>query len=244
MFVSKYSLTPFSCNRNRTVLFRMVGGPGRDQASDCCFCLSLRTGAILIGCSNCLLYLSLFTAYLLTHNTPGPATLTTHTQDIGVFFLFCTQVLTQTASWLRCFHRFIKLKISVQMLVNCLLVLGAVRRAPGQLTPWLTVSGLTCLVLLLLLLFTLLLGPTGLQLSTLQYSVTLAASTVFTAAQIFSWFVVFTMRCNARLAAVARPAKPGPPPPGDSRGADWGGQAIAGGSTILHIIASGDDIYG
>ena len=141
-------------------------------------------------------------------------------------------------------HRFIEVKISVQISVNCLLVLGAVRRSSGLLIPWLTVSGLTCLMLLLLLLFTLLLGPTGLQLSTLQYSVTLAASTVFTAAQIFSWFVVFTMRCNARLAAVARPAKPGPPPPGDSRGADWGGQAIAGGSTILHIIASGDDIYG
>ena len=227
----------------------MVGGPGRDRASDCCFCLSLRTGAIVIGCSNCLLYLALFTAYLLTHNTLGPATLTTHTQDIGVFFLFCTQVLIQilhTGTNSNCTVDLLN-RSSVQMLVNCLLVLGAARRAPGRLTPWLTVSGLTCLVLLLLVLFTLLLGPTGLQLSSLQYSLTLAAATAFTAAQIFSWFVVFTMRCHgryrARLAAVARPAKPGPPPPYCQVTAGAPGredpppsysQATAAGSTPLH----------
>ena len=89
----------------------------------CCFCLTLRSGSLVIGIGNCLFYIACFLWYLTSNSFGAPISesLTFTNLDISVFVIFL-----------------------VQLVVNLLLIVGAVRRLPSHIFPWICANAVFC----------------------------------------------------------------------------------------------------
>jgi len=145
----------------------------------CCICLTLRSGSIIIGIANCLLYLGMLTWYLTSPNidTGGVRDgLNITSLDISVFSIF-----------------------SVQVLINLLLLVGSVKKIPSHLLPWLCANAVCLVIAMICIVITILFGTTKLSLNYEEYVASLTTLGIFTAVSLFCWIVVFTFRKNLVL---------------------------------------------
>eukprot|EP00092_Neocalanus_flemingeri_P093160 GFUD01118378.1.p1 GENE.GFUD01118378.1~~GFUD01118378.1.p1 ORF type:complete len:243 (+),score=68.26 GFUD01118378.1:325-1053(+) len=150
-------------------------------ANSCCFCLTLRSGTILIGIGNCLLYLCMFTWYLTssTIDTGGLRDgLEVTSLDISIFSIFF-----------------------VKTLVNILLLVGAVKRIPSLTLPWLCANAVSMMIAMVFIGFTILFGTTKLNLNYSEYVTSLTIMGMVTGINLFCWIVVFTFRKNLIIEA-------------------------------------------
>jgi len=150
--------------------------------NSCCFCLTLRSGSILIGAGNCLLYLILFSWYLLSHGSLDASGLEESfgvtSLDISIFSIFC-----------------------VQNLVNISLVVGAVKRNHSHTFPWLCANVVSIMIFMFCIGVTILFGTTKLSLNYSEYVTSLAIMGLITGINLFCWIVVFTFRKNLMMEA-------------------------------------------
>eukprot|EP00092_Neocalanus_flemingeri_P006255 GFUD01006729.1.p1 GENE.GFUD01006729.1~~GFUD01006729.1.p1 ORF type:complete len:249 (+),score=73.17 GFUD01006729.1:268-1014(+) len=149
--------------------------------NSCCFCLTLRSGTILIGIGNCLLYLCMFTWYLTssTIDTGGLRDgLDVTSLDISIFSIFF-----------------------VKTLVNILLLVGAVKRIPSLTLPWLCANAVSMMIAMVFIGFTILFGTTKLNLNYNEYVTSLIVIGMVTGITLFCWIVVFTFRNNLIMEA-------------------------------------------
>eukprot|EP00092_Neocalanus_flemingeri_P008893 GFUD01009568.1.p1 GENE.GFUD01009568.1~~GFUD01009568.1.p1 ORF type:complete len:261 (+),score=78.34 GFUD01009568.1:259-1041(+) len=150
-------------------------------ANSCCFCLTLRSGTILIGIGNCLLYLCMFTWYLTssTIDTGGLRDgLDVTSLDISIFSIFF-----------------------VKTLVNMLLLVGAVKRIPSLTLPWLCANAVSMMIAMVFIGITILFGTTKLNLNYNEYVTSLTIMGMVTGINLFCWIVVFTFRKNLIMEA-------------------------------------------
>jgi len=172
--------------------------------NSCCFCLTLRSGTILIGAGNCLLYLSMFSWYLLSHGSLDTGglqdSLWVTSLDISIFSIFCVQVL-----------------------VSISLVVGAVKKIPSQTFPWLCANVVSMMIAMFCIGVTVLFGTTKLNMNYNEYVTSLAIMGVITGINLFCWIVVFTFRKNLMMESESSrfpsdldsqcPPMPNPSPP-------------------------------
>ena len=85
--------------------------------------MTLRSGSLVIGIGNCLFYIACFLWYLTSNSFGAPISesLTFTNLDISVFVIFL-----------------------VQLVVNLLLIVGAVRRLPSHIFPWICANAVFC----------------------------------------------------------------------------------------------------
>ena len=77
----------------------------------------------MIGIGNCLFYVACFLCYLTSHSFGAPISesLTFTNLDISVFVIFL-----------------------IQLVVNLLLIVGALRRLPSHIFPWICANAVFC----------------------------------------------------------------------------------------------------
>jgi len=172
----------------------------------CCFCLTLRSGTIGIGVLNILFYLGLFVWYLTSPQESGFRDEISLTNlDISVFVIF-----------------------SVQVLVNLLLLVGAIKRIPSHAFPWLCANAVLIGVCMVCIGITVFFGTNKLELNYSEYVSSLTILGLVTGLDLFCCIVVFQFRHNTilerqiQLAAhfetplgtsgTAPPSNPPPPP--------------------------------
>jgi len=163
----------------------------------CCFCLTLRTGTIGIGVGNCVLYLCLFIWYLTSPQETGfRDNISLTNLDISIFVIFC-----------------------VQILVNTLLVVGAVKRIPSHTFPWLCANAVLVGVCMICIGITVFFGTNKLDLNYSEYVTSLTVLGLVTGVNLFCCIVVFQFRHNTvmerqmQLASQFEgPGCSGPPP--------------------------------
>lgn len=144
----------------------------------CCFCLTLRTGTIAIGLSNILFYVGCFLWYL-TSPSLGDSTadgLIFTNLDISVFVIFL-----------------------VQLVVNLLLIVGAVRRIPSHIFPWISANAVFCAICMIGIVITIFWGTTKLGLSQSEWVSVLTTLGLVTGINLFCVIVVFQFRHNTLL---------------------------------------------
>lgn len=167
----------------------------------CCFCLTLRTGAITTGILNAIVNIAAFTAYVTSPAVqsswghPGEAVTNL---DISYLVVF-----------------------TLQIVCDAILIFGALKKIPNHLVPWLWANAviiavflLTSTVFVALMLF---FGHLRTSMNHNEFISALAGIGILGGIHMFSWLVVFQFRRNlleeqrlmARLVATA------PPPPSD-----------------------------
>lgn len=165
----------------------------------CCFCLTLRTGAILTGVINGLVNIALFTAYVTSPHVqsswghPGEAVTNL---DISYLVVF-----------------------TLQIVCDAILVWGALKKIPNHLVPWLWANAVIIAVFLVLIALMLFFGHLRTSMNHNEFVSAMGLIGVFGAIHMFSWLVVFQFRKNlleeqrlmARLVASA-PLPPDDPP--------------------------------
>jgi len=173
---------------------------GRSHVDNrCCFCLTLRTGAILTGILNGLANVAAFTVYVTNPKVqsswghPGEAVTNL---DISYLVVF-----------------------TLQIVCDAILVWGALKKIPNHLVPWLWANAVIIAVFLVLIALMLFFGHLKTTLDHNEFVSALAGIGVIGAIHMFSWLVVFQFRKNlmeehrlmARLVASA-PLPPDEPP--------------------------------
>lgn len=165
----------------------------------CCFCLTLRTGAVLTGLINGLVNVALFTAYVTSPTVQSswghPGTAVTNL-DISYLVVF-----------------------TLQIVCDAILVWGALKKIPNHLVPWLWANAVIIAVFLVLIALMLFFGHLRTTMSHNEFVSALAMIGIIGAIHMFSWLVVFQFRKNlmeeqrlmARLVASA-PMPPDDPP--------------------------------
>lgn len=165
----------------------------------CCFCLTLRTGAILTGILNGLVNVAAFTGYVTSDSVqsswghPGEAVTNL---DISYLVVF-----------------------TLQIVCDAILVWGALKKIPNHLVPWLWANAVIIAVFLVLIALMLFFGHLRTSMNHNEFVSALAGIGVIGAVHMFSWLVVFQFRKNlmeeqrflARLVASA-PLPPDEPP--------------------------------
>jgi len=145
----------------------------------CCFCLTLQSGTILIGTANSVFYLSMFTWYLTSSLIePGGLRegLAITSMDLSIFSI-----------------------VTVQILVNILLLVGTIKKRPCHTLPWLCANAVALMIAIVCIVVTILFGTTKLSLNYSEYVTTLTILGMFTAINLFCWIVVFTFRKNLMM---------------------------------------------
>jgi len=144
----------------------------------CCFCLTLRSGSLVIGIGNCLFYIACFLWYLTSNSFGAPISesLTFTNLDISVFVIFL-----------------------VQLVVNLLLVVGAVRRLPSHIFPWICANAVFCGICMIGIVVTIFWGTTKLGLNHSDYVGVLTILGLITGINLFCVIVVFQFRHNTIL---------------------------------------------
>jgi len=180
----------------------LVGGCGKMIPPDnrCCFCLTLRLGVIIIGILNFALYLLLFSWYIsnigLSSNFTDSAV---SNMDISVFVIFC-----------------------VQMMVNLLLVVGAVKRIPHHTFPWLCSNAVIIAILMVMIFMLVFFGASRNSLSYQEYVSSLSILSLLAGTDMFCCIVIFQFRRNLIIEATleredsvthGRPTAPSSSPP-------------------------------
>jgi len=146
----------------------------------CCFCLTLRTGVIIIGIANFAVYLLAFSWYIGTVGFTGEFEAQISNVDITVFVLFC-----------------------VQLLVNLLLIIGAIKRIPHQIFPWLCSNVVVIGIIMVFIFMLVFLGASRHSLSYHQYVSVLSLLSLLAGLDMFCCIVVFQFRKNLLIEASA-----------------------------------------
>jgi len=144
----------------------------------CCFCLTLRSGSLVIGIGNCLFYIACFLCYLTSHSFGAPISesLTFTNLDISVFVIFL-----------------------IQLVVNLLLIVGALRRLPSHIFPWICANAVFCGICMIGIVVTIFWGTTKLGLNHSDYVSVLSVLGLVTGINLFCVIVVFQFRHNTLL---------------------------------------------
>lgn len=145
----------------------------------CCFCLTLQSGTAIIGAANCVFYLSMLTWYLTSSLIePGGVRegMAVTSMDLSIISI-----------------------VSVQVLVNILLLAGTIKKRPCHALPWLCANAVSLMIAMVCIVVTILFGTTKLSLNYSEYVTTLTILGMFTAVNLFCWIVVFTFRKNLIL---------------------------------------------
>merc|ERR1719458_1855672 len=182
-----------------------------------------RSGSLVIGIGNCLFYIACFLWYLTSNSFGAPISesLTFTNLDISVFVIFL-----------------------VQLVVNLLLIVGAVRRLPSHIFPWICANAVFCGICMIGIVVTIFWGTTKLGLNHSDYVSVLTILGLITGINLFCVIVVFQFRHNTLLeerialetgVEVTLPcgsAPPLPPPSYDEGGeGEGGGGEEPGGAT-------------
>lgn len=149
----------------------------------CCFCLTLRTGTVLIGAYNFTLYLLAFLWYAATTGfQSGFGDSEISNMDISIFLVFC-----------------------IQLVVNLLLMVGAMKRAPHLTFPWLCSTAVVIGILMIFIVMLVFMGTGRYSLNYQEYVTSLAILSLLAGTNMFCSIVVFQFRQNllveARIAA-------------------------------------------
>jgi len=144
----------------------------------CCFCLTLRTGTIFIALSNCFLYIAFFLWYLTSDSFGDSLSdgFTFTNLDISVFVIFL-----------------------VQLVVNLLLLVGAVRKIPSHVFPWISANAVFCAICMISIVVTIFWGTTKLGLNHNEYITVLVILGLITGINLFCVIVVFQFRHNSMV---------------------------------------------
>jgi len=145
-------------------------------SSKCCCCLSLRTGTIVIGVGNCVLYGCLYIWYLtsdLLHQGGFGDGLGFNSADASILSI-----------------------LTVQLLVNILLLNGARLSVPSHTLPWLGVNAVAIGLYMAIIGRSLFLGTKNLYISYPAYVGSLTMMGLVTGLSLFCFFVVFQFRQN------------------------------------------------
>lgn len=146
----------------------------------CCFCLTLRTGSLIIGLGNCLFYTCCFLWYLTSESYGQPISeeLAFTNLDISVFVI-----------------------VLLQLVVNLLLVVGALRRIPSHVFPWIAANAVFCGICMIMIVVTIFWGTTKLDFNHSEYVTALTILGLITGINLFCVIVVFQFRHNTLLEA-------------------------------------------
>jgi len=145
-------------------------------SSKCCCCLSLRTGTLVIGVGNCMLYGSLYIWYLtsdLLHQGGFGDGMGLNSADVSILSI-----------------------LTVQLLVNILLLNGARLSTPSHTLPWLGVNAVAIGLYMAIIGRSLFLGTKNLYISYPAYVGSLTMMGFVTGLSLFCFFVVFQFRQN------------------------------------------------
>jgi len=145
-------------------------------SSKCCCCLSLKTGTIVIGVSNCVLYGCLYIWYLtsdLLHQGGFGDGMGFNSSDISILSI-----------------------LTVQLLVNILLLNGARLAIPSHTLPWLGVNAVAIGLYMAIIGRSLFLGTKNLYISYSTFVGSLTMMGIITGVSLFCFFVVFQFRQN------------------------------------------------
>lgn len=137
----------------------------------CCFCLTLRSGTIIVGVVNFLVVVLGFTWFSTSPRIRQSLSFADmHLSVLGIFgFLLVSDVV---------------------------LILGACKRNPFYVVPWLCANSVLMGILLVLIAFFLILGYLNLNLEYDEYVTVLSLLGCLTAGHLFSCLVVFQFRKN------------------------------------------------
>lgn len=165
----------------------VVGKMAVPPDNTCCFCLTLRTGVIGIGTFNFALYLIVFLWYASTAGfQSGFGEPEISNMDISIFLIFC-----------------------LQLMVNLLLIFGAMRRIPHHTFPWLCSNAVVIGLLMIFVVMLVFFGAGRHSLNYQEYVTCLAILSLLAGINMFCCIVVFQFRQNllqeARIAALGRP---------------------------------------
>jgi len=148
----------------------------------CCFCLTLRLGVIIIGIVNFALYLFAFSWYIGSVGFTNGFEVEITNTAISVFVLLC-----------------------VQLLVNLLLIIGAIKRIPNQIFPWLCSNAVVIAIMMVIIFMLVFFGTSGNSLNYQEYVSILSILSLLAGTDMFCCIVVFQFRKNlmieARMAA-------------------------------------------
>lgn len=142
----------------------------------CCFCLTLRLGAIIIGLINFVLYLFAFSWYIGTVGFSGDFDAQVSNMDISVLVLFC-----------------------VQLMVNLLLIVGAVKKIPLHIFPWLCSNAVVIAIIMVMIFMLVFFGASKNELSYNEYVTSLSLLSLLAGTDMFCCIVVFQFRRNLIL---------------------------------------------
>merc|ERR1712013_500002 len=115
----------------------------------CCFCLTLQSGTAIIGAANCVFYLSMLTWYLTSSLIePGGVRegMAVTSMDLSIISI-----------------------VSVQVLVNILLLAGTIKKRPCHALPWLCANAVSLMIAMVCIVVTILFGTTKLSLNYSEY---------------------------------------------------------------------------
>jgi len=163
----------------------------------CCFCLNLRTGAIITGILNGIINIALFTAYVTSTTVksswghPGEAVTNL---DISYLVVF-----------------------TLQIVCDAILVWGALKKIPNHLVPWLWANAVIIAVFLVFIALMLFFGHLRTTMKHNEFISALAGIGILGGVHMFSWLVVFQFRRNLteEMRIMARLVASAPPPPTD-----------------------------
>lgn len=145
----------------------------------CCFCLTLRTGVLLIGAFNFILYTLAFLWYAVTTGfQSGFGDSEVSNVDISIFAIFC-----------------------VQLMVNLLLMVGAVRKVPHHTFPWLCSNAVVIGILMIFVVMLVFMGTGRYSLNYQEYVASLSILALLAGTNLFCCIVVFQFRQNLLLEA-------------------------------------------
>jgi len=163
----------------------------------CCFCLTLRTGAIITGVLNGIINVALFTAYVTS------ATVKSSWGHPG------ESVTNLDISYLVVF--------TLQIVCDAILVWGAMKKIPNHLVPWLWANAVIIAVFLVFIALMLFFGHLRTTMNHNEFITTLAGIGILGGIHMFSWLVVFQFRRNLveEMRIMARLVASAPPPPSD-----------------------------
>merc|ERR1712223_1841856 len=161
----------------------------------CCFCLTLRTGAIATGILNGIINVALFTAYVTSTTVksswghPGEAVTNL---DISYLVVF-----------------------TLQIVCDAILVWGALKKIPNHLVPWLWANAVIIAVFLVFIALMLFFGHLRTTMNHNEFISALAGIGILGGVHMFSWLVVFQFRRNLteEMRIMARLVASAPPPP-------------------------------
>jgi len=139
----------------------------------CCFCLNLRQAVILIGAVNFVLYLLASMWYIGKVAFIEDLQPQISNTDISVLILFC-----------------------VQLLVNLMLIIGAVKRNTQHIVPWLCSNAVVIAIIMVIIFMLVFFGAARHHLGYHEYVSALSIFSLLAGTDMFCCIVVFQFRKN------------------------------------------------